>query len=72
VVRYVRARYANDVAGDIIYLICLFESKWTHRRRTVIIQSPEISKMRAYCGSNGLTEVEWRQELEMLNQSTLG
>lgn len=66
---YVTERYANPTRGDLLYLICLFESKFTGYRREKMPLAPEKTEMKEYCGDGGLTEAEWQARAQTISDS---
>ncbi len=66
-VDYVCRWFPVNQQWDLLEAICLFESKFSGRRKEKIIPAPPKTKMAMYCGSNGMTPEEWRRELHRLN-----
>jgi hypothetical protein len=66
-VRYVMREYPKEQQPDILESIALFESLFTGIRRQIIKPSPPKTKRREYCGKNGITVAQWREELAQLN-----
>ncbi len=67
VVRYVKKEYDKDEQPDILKAVSLFESKFSGVYKAVIVPSPPKTTMSAYCGKNGLTVKQWRNEVIKLN-----
>lgn len=66
-VSFVMKELPPDQRWDTLRYLCLFESKFTGRRREKIPPCPPKFLMKAYCGSSGITPKEWRDRLQSLN-----
>jgi hypothetical protein len=65
-VRYTMREF-SDQQWDILRAICLFESKFSGKHKKKIMPAPAKTKMAAYCGKNGITPKQWRDEMARLN-----
>lgn len=66
VVRYTIKEFP-DQKWDILEAICLFESKFSGKRKKKIMPAPSKTKMAAYCGKDGLSPKQWREQVVKLN-----
>lgn len=62
VARYINREYPKDRIADIMQTVCLFESKFSGRLRTVIPEALSCTLMKPYCGNNGLTVAQFREK----------
>lgn len=65
--RYIAHEYAPEQRPDILAALCLFESKFTGRKRKKIMPCPPKTDMKAYCGHSGVTSAQWLAKVEQLN-----
>jgi hypothetical protein len=66
-VRYVIKEFPKEQCWDALEAICLFESKFSGKRREKIMAAPSKTLMKPYCGNGGISLKQWREELEKLN-----
>jgi hypothetical protein len=66
-VRYVLTEFPKELQWDTLQAICLFESKFSGRRREKIMPSPSKVSMKEYCGSAGLTQKQYREKINTIN-----
>ena len=67
VVSYVMKEYSQCQQCDLLYYICVFESKFTGTRRLKILPTPPKILMKEYCGNNGITEKEWAEKADKID-----
>ncbi len=67
VIEYVMKELPEDQRWDALETVCLFESKFSGRRKEKIMPPLHRTKMAAYCGKGGLTAPEWRAEVARIN-----
>ena len=67
-VRYIERELPESQRPDLMRLTCLFESKFTGRRREKIMPAPTPALMKDYCGNNGISQLEYQQMIDRLNQ----
>lgn len=60
--RYVRREYSLARIPDIMQTVCLFESKFSGRLRTVIPEGLPHTLMKPYSGNCGLTPAQYREK----------
>ncbi|SIP85951.1 Putative VV VLTF2-like transcription factor [Pacmanvirus A23] len=66
-VRYVEKEYPKEQQSDAHKLICIFESKFSRRKREKILSAPSKTLMKAYCGKNGITPSQYREKIAQIN-----
>jgi hypothetical protein len=66
-VRYTMRELPREQQWDILRLICLFESKFSGRRREKIMPAPSRVLMKQYCGNGGLTPKQFREQIAKIN-----
>lgn len=66
-VRYVKKEFPTEQQPDALNLICLFESKFSDKRREKIMPSPSKTLMKAYCGQKGITPKQYKDKIAQLN-----
>lgn len=62
-VRYALKELPKNQQWDALKAICLFESKFSGKKKEKIQPCPPKTLMKAYCGKNGLTPKQWRDKL---------
>jgi hypothetical protein len=62
VARYVAREYPRERIADIMCTVCLFESKFSGRLRTVIPEGLSRTIMKSYCGNSGITSAQFREK----------
>jgi hypothetical protein len=67
VVKYIRTVFPKDQQADMERLVCIFQEKFTGRRREKIPPSPDKTERKEYCGEKGLTVKQFRDKIEQLN-----
>jgi hypothetical protein len=68
VARYAERELSKEKLWDTLKCICIFEALFTGARcRERIMAAPPKTMMKAYCGSRGLSMVEWRARIATLN-----
>jgi hypothetical protein len=66
-VKYVLSEFPKEQQWDALQSICLFESKFSLRKREKIMPSPSKVIMKEYCGSSGITQKQYREKIIALN-----
>lgn len=66
-VRFAQKEFPKEQQPDILQYICLFESKFSGKRKEKIMPCPRKTEMKAYCGNNGITPKQWREKLDAIN-----
>lgn len=66
-VRYVMREFPRDQQPDVLELICIFESKFSGKRREKIMPSPPKTLMKAYCGKDGITPKQYEDKIMQLD-----
>lgn len=66
-VRFVAKEFPKEQQWDTLQSICLFESKFSGKRREKIIAAPSKTCMKQYCGNSGITPKQYREKMAMLN-----
>lgn len=62
VARYVAREYPKSRIADVMQTVCLFESKFSGRLRCVIPEALPHTIMKPYCGTSGITAVQYREK----------
>lgn len=66
-VRYIMKEFPKEQQWDTLKYICLFESKFSGKRREKIMPAPSKTLMKAYCGRNGVTPKQFKDKINQLN-----
>jgi hypothetical protein len=62
VARYINREYSPARIPDVMQTVCLFESKFSGRARTLIPEGLPHTIMKPYCGNGGLTPAQYREK----------
>lgn len=62
VARYVAREYPRERTADIMQTVCLFESKFSGKLRTIIPEGLSRTIMKSYCGNSGITPTQFREK----------
>jgi hypothetical protein len=68
---YIIATFPPDRQWELLASLCLFESKFTGKRRAKIMPAPPKTLKKQYCGNRGLTSAQWEARLAALNENYL-
>jgi hypothetical protein len=76
-VRYVinqkMGEFPEDQKPDILHAISIFASKFSGKKKEKIVPSPPKTLMKQYCGNSGITEKQYMERIqEINNQYDLG
>lgn len=67
-VRYAVREFPREQHWDILESICLFESKFSGKKKEKIMEAPSKTCMKQYCGDDGITAQEYREKIMALNE----
>jgi len=67
-VRYVITEFPKEQQWDALQAICLFESKFSGKRREKIVPAPSKTCMKQYCGNGGISQKQYKDKIVQLNQ----
>jgi hypothetical protein len=66
-IRFITKEMPKDQQWDLLQSVCLFESKFSGKRREKIMPSPPKYLMKAYCGQRGITLKQYNDKISQLN-----
>jgi len=66
-VSYILRTYPKHKIPDAIDMLCLLESQFTGVLRRSISAAPDHTKLKEYCGNDGLSESEYVKQIEMVD-----
>ncbi len=65
--RYIMHEMPKEQQWDLAEFLCLFESKFSGKRREKIMPSPPKTMMEMYCGSRGVSPLKYKEKIEQIN-----
>lgn len=64
VISFIEAHKPKSEQADLCQLVCLFEGKFSGKIKNKIIKAPDKTKMKDYCGPEGITHEQYDALIE--------
>jgi len=67
VLREIKTQYPPNQQSDLIAFVDIFRAKWPSEPKRKLFPGPRKTKMKIYCGNQGLTTEQWKAEVAEIN-----